>query len=453
MLPFMSIRFAGSRCVDERRRRRLAQEADGLPVDGDARSASRDASAGIDDENTDELSRRRGDAPADSLISPRLWKHVSLCVFLACVWGVILYFGERTDRLASGMRHIVGLEAGKLAKFFSTVMLLAAGQLSFISLWYRSRSRKDFKGSYKVWLWSALGWLTLCACRATGVHWNLADAVIQGHHLEIWSIQTMVWMVPAAVIVSALYRLLLREMRDCAASRWLMRLSVVAAIASAVSVIVEPFVADAQLALLVRVGTTTLWHLLLAQAMLLHARYVIHFNNEPPSSPLRSWKLRLPKIRHPKRKPKAPKAKQEKNEKPKSKPALKKTTAARKTSAKPSKRKTTKRKAHPKPELVDKPTPEAIEPELEDEPIKEAPAPTRKSPPQRRVDELAEQAVPEPKADFSRQKSNTRRAPQANSDDWDDEPLDPAMLQGLSKKERRRLRKQHRDRQRTAKRR
>ncbi len=461
----MSIRFAGSRCVDERRRRRLAQEADGLSVEQLARADSDEQKSAGSTQDLDDFPRQSGDAPADSLISPRLWKHLTLCVLFAILWGAMLYFGDQADRQASSMRHVIGLQAGKLPRFFSTVMLLAAGQLSFISLWYRSRSRKDFKGSYKVWLWAALGWLTLCACQATGMHWNLADALVKGHRVELWNLRMMVWIMPAAVIVAALYRLLLREMRDAVGSLWLLRFSLMAAFLSAVSVIAEPFMTDAVQARLIRIGTGTLWHLLLAASMLLHARYVIHISNEPPVSPLKPWRIRLPRIRlRLRRSPRRKLQKKSKSEKERSlaetrpmreSPPVEadateestsktKQRGAKSQSSKPSR--TSKKTA---PSRRKAPQQATSSDDQEEDPSLSV----RSRPVIARVDSAEEESVPAPKTEVSRRSSSaSEHGLQIAQTDWDDDldDLDPERLRGLSKKERRRLRKLHKERQRKA---
>lgn len=288
----MSIRFAGSRSVDERRRRRLAAETDALPVTSPTRAARRLPREAPPDEER----LPRGSSPADTLISPRWWKHALVALACTLAWGGMLLLGDRVDRTEHPLAAIVGLRTGHLARFFSTVMLLAAGQLAFINLWYRSRSRKDFNGSYKVWFYTAVGWLGVCAFTATGSHWTLADALLGGRPIAIWNGRLMLWLIPGAIVVTTLYRLLLREMRDCRLSLWLLRVSAGAASAAATAVLLGPFAVSPRWQLLFEVGGSTAWHLLLALSMLLHARHVIHVTNEPPHSPLPSWRWRFPPL-------------------------------------------------------------------------------------------------------------------------------------------------------------
>jgi hypothetical protein len=281
----MSIGFAGSKSLDDRRRRRLAQESDAV-VDAGSSTPTLSEEESL---AAAEAADSRGASPADSLISPRLWKHVVISLTGFLVWGGLLALGDAADQAQDGFESIVGLKAGKLAAFFSTVCLLAAGQLAFITLWYRSRSRKDFSGSYKVWFWTAVCWLTLCAFRATGTHWNLADGILAGRPIAIWNGRLLAWMIPAAIPVFAIYRLLLREVRDCGASLWLLRCSTLALAAAGLSLLAADFTTATRWMTIVQTGSATLWHLLLALAGLFHARHVVHFTKEPPTSPILPW--------------------------------------------------------------------------------------------------------------------------------------------------------------------
>lgn len=432
---------------DVRRRRRLAQEADGAETE--SRRASGKSSSGT---------RNRVESPADTLISPRLWKHIALWLVGLVVWGAVLYVGDVADRYGDGWQSILGLKAGKLAAFFSTVMLLSAGQLGFISLWYRSRSLKDFSGSYKVWLWAAIGWLTLCAFRATGSHWSLADAVLKQHTLSVWNARLLTWLIPVAIGVMTLYRLLLREMRDCRLSLWIMRLSAVVALASAVDLLVGPYFLQGRNALLLEVGSSTLWHLLLATGMLLHARHVVHFSNEPPVRPIQRVTLPLPRFASlgmliPKfrRREKVSKVKTEKPP-ARSRSAKKDKVAEPAAELKAATKETSKR--YDLPELPPEPVAEAVAkpvqaarptPQKTAEPVKASAAM-----PQRRFDQA--QPVSAPKA-IAPQSDRRPMTPESDDEEeadggyGDSEDFD-GESRGLSKKERKKLRKIQKQQQR-----
>jgi hypothetical protein len=447
----MSIGFAGSRCVDERRRRRLAQEAD----------AALDPAARRPDVDTAAVSEApRIHSPADSLISPRLWKHLIVALLALSAWGAMLYFGDLADRRTDGWHTIIGLKAGKLVTFFSTVMLLAAGQLALIMLWYRSHSRKDFSGSYKLWFWVGVTWLALCAFRATGSHWSLADAVLKQQALSLWNARMLLWMAPAAVAVVALYRLLGREMRDCGLSRWLLRLSEIAALASGVALLVGPFAFEPRWQAPVEAGTATLWHVLLALSMLLHARHVIHVSNESPVSPIRRLSLRLPRMRFPRirlpRRSKSAEATEastkpsRKEKKPPAPAKAEKASAAEapKPAARPVAAQPVAKAPAKLPELPPEPDDlPAAKPVVEQKPSRPSiptPSPTM----QRRVDPPQAQRGPHVATTPQNDRRPIPRDDLEEDDAGDVDSDDSDGLEGLSKKERKRLRKLQKQRQR-----
>jgi hypothetical protein len=103
-----------------------------------------------------------------------------------------------------------------------------AAQLSYVVLWHRSRSRKDFGGRYKVWFWVVPVLLLFALCAATDAHWHAGRAVQARWPLDIRDMDALVWIIPAGIVVLALTRLLQIEMRGSRISvggLWLSTLS------------------------------------------------------------------------------------------------------------------------------------------------------------------------------------------------------------------------------------
>ncbi|MEW4528544.1 hypothetical protein [Maioricimonas sp. JC845] len=276
----MSIRFAGSRSVDERRRRRLAQEADVATTSPRRRSTSRTTAA----------APARVDNPAETLppelpvvsIIPRSWwKHGLLALVSLAALAAVVTWGLHLDQSGSGLAPALGLKAGRMARFFSTVTLLAAGQLSLLVLWYRAKSRKDFDGRYRIWFWAAVVWLVFCGAIATDAHRPAALLALEKWPLDVFRAPLLVWMVPASAIALAMTRLLRREMRACRASRYVLNLATVCGGVAALTMLAgDLLLTDTAHLLLLRTSTMA-WHLGVALATLFHARYVIHVTNEP----------------------------------------------------------------------------------------------------------------------------------------------------------------------------
>jgi hypothetical protein len=78
--------------------------------------------------------------------------------------------------LTDGAAHLAALDAGQrgsLAAWYSSALLAAAAALAIVVFGIRAHRVDDYRGRYRVWLWTAaaLVWLSLDA--ATGIHDSL----------------------------------------------------------------------------------------------------------------------------------------------------------------------------------------------------------------------------------------------------------------------------------------
>jgi hypothetical protein len=304
----MSIRFAGSRFVHERRRRRLAQECGGVsvvPVEEDSCSDPFDGShaelapAGAPDHS-----------PVSSIIRPQLWVHWTITVLCLTAWGGMIYLGDLAERTDFGLRDILGLRSGRVTNFFSTLMLLWAGQLSLLIYWYRRKSRNDFAGRYRMWLWIGGMLQFFLVVTATGAHRPFSLYMQRMWPLDIPLYSLLCWLVPVATLALAMYRLLRIELKRHRSGKFLLRVAGLSATVAAATLIVGPLL-PVRLRDLLEIGSATLAHLALATALLMHARYVVHISNEVPRRERASRRamaalrtvagyLPLPRIRRPK---------------------------------------------------------------------------------------------------------------------------------------------------------
>ncbi len=446
----MTIRFAGSASVDQRRRRRLAAECESVEL------PSPDSSS-----DYGSASRRRldlpvervvVDSPVNSIIRPQLWIHCSLVGICLLAWGGLLYLGDLAEQTDFGLREIVGLRSGRLATFFSTLMLLWAGQLALLIFWYRRKSRNDFHGRYRTWLWAAGTLQLFLVAVATGAQKPFSEYMQLHYPLDVPRYDLLCWLVPTATVSLALFRLLGSDMHPCRSSRALLWIAGIAGIAAGSTLLMDGFLPERWQDLM-QVGSTTFCHLALASSLLLHARFVIHVNNEAPQvierrtwwSRLRANLPSLPKLRR-RRRPAAPKAaKPDKSSKTPATAAKSENKAS--APAKPVKSPAPAQSPTPTKAVADVPlqaapvTPSPAPRETPQRPAPaaaKAPAPTKPAEPQRvqRVD------VPARPAPVS------TKAIDRDEDDADDS-LEGDLGDGLSKKERRRLRKQQRDQQRS----
>lgn len=248
-------------------------------------------------QETSVSSPREGELPAgrrpDSMI-PRSWLVLIACGFAGLlVWSGILWLGLADWPARQGLGDLVSLQ-GPLPRFFSTLALLATAQLSFLILWHRSRSRKDFMGRYRIWGWAGAFWGITCISVATDIHLPAARLACRLWPVNCWHPETMYWLAPLATGVLSLYRLLGREMRHSRAS------SVAWNVAFGLGVLAGAMQfglgngLPARWRIATAVGLTMLWHFSLALTFLLHARFVTHVTNEAaPKVPSLSYRVGL----------------------------------------------------------------------------------------------------------------------------------------------------------------
>lgn len=457
----MATRFAGSRSLDERRRRRLAIEFDGDAI-ADAHATEREtAESSLASAESSNFTPTR--LPLKRLVSPAIWKHV-LIGFCGLLLGGLfvaggLYVDEVERVCGPAVAHLVDFETGDLVSIFCAVSLFLAGQLSLLIWWVRSRSRQDFSGRYRIWAWAALFGFIASFTLATDLHHVWSATLLWTWEFGFWKQETLLWLAPAVGSASALIWEIKREFRDCRGSIILFSVAILGW-STAVGLLLfgEALESAEVLRVAATAGAEMLGYFALMLALLVHARHVIYITAEPPAErpslfskvarnciPAFRIRLRLPR----RRKRVAAEAAVE--------PPTASTSAA-----------TDNVSAPPEPATKRKPTAKrkrsAKRKSAADEPVADSSAESNRQEPKPDPDEQRPTEPPpaEPKAseppaaepaeanDESNQQApaNTTRKSTHRIDD----PLDPSQLKGLSKKERRKLRKEHRERQRAAQR-
>ncbi|MCA9017036.1 MAG: hypothetical protein KDA77_17020, partial [Planctomycetaceae bacterium] len=205
----MSTGFAGSRSMDERRRRRLASES----------------SESLDDANDDSASQAiarthrfaAGQFPLRTLIFPRRWKlsFYYLPVFL-CLSGLIAADFYRPEFAApdSAVFKYFSLEQSPLSQFLSGGILFVSGQIALLIAALRTQSLHDFSGRYRLWKWVAGGLFLFALCTTTQLHQVWAETVIE-QRLFDWGPQTplLAWLVPGLLFGLTVSLMTYLEMR------------------------------------------------------------------------------------------------------------------------------------------------------------------------------------------------------------------------------------------------
>ena len=274
--------FAGSKSIDDRRRRRLAAANDeGAPVANIAEPGLplaeliRLASAGVQVRTI----------PGIPLRSWVLWTCVSglataMAGFLALVIAAELlphHFTPLVERLLTGTPP-------KIVAYAEAVLWLAAGQLCFLVAWCRSRSQLDFAGRYRLWPRVGLCCFLASLCSATDLHGGLTQVLQNLTGWNLWRPHVLAWLVPVCVLAIPAFRAVLADMRGSTSSASLLRF---AAFVCVVGLAADGFAE--QLAQFPWVATSApLWRLWgsfwLVMALWVHLRHVCYVCADPPEA-------------------------------------------------------------------------------------------------------------------------------------------------------------------------
>ena len=393
------------------------------------------------------------DSPVETLVRGQLWVNILLAIVGLSVSALTVWLGSHVDAVRPTLSTSVGLESGLLGRTLVAFHFLLAAQMSYVILWYRTRSRKDFRGQYKVWCWVGPTWLLFALASAIDGRSLIQELVLPQITVRIWHAESLCWMAPAAVLVLTTTRFLLHDMRE---DRWgtaFVVLSGLSAAAAAFAVLASPLLGtDAATALILQQASVNVWSLGALLSMLFHARFVIHVTNEAPQPPqpgpvARIWESIKPSWSR--RRQAAPAEDEERqsvsakvttsegHEQPvEDKPAARKTKPARKN-------KHTAPVDKEKPPVLKRPTrpkkASAAEPSGTAEPV---PAPEP---------ELERQAVAE--SEFQKSPSSADEPPKrdpvkdANGATLRVDDAEQVSPKGMSKKQLRKLRKQQRQQQ------
>jgi hypothetical protein len=293
----MSARFAGSRSLDERRRRRLAAGAEEPGPSGETAAACGRSAA----EGGRRLAPR---VPLQKIISPRGWK-VWLVVLAAYALGAgVLLAGAGVSRwerfLGPGIARLFAIGEARVTTFCGLLLLLASSQLALVIWWARSRSPRDFAGEYRIWSWASVVLFGAACAVATDAHHAWSETILWLWRTDFRHHATLAWLTPVALIAGTLFSSLLRDMAESRINATLLCLAAAAGVAAALCSFMRP--EDPRMLELVQQGTVLFAEVSLFSALLLHARHVAYWSADPPPRrPSRLWALigrvRLPRIR------------------------------------------------------------------------------------------------------------------------------------------------------------
>jgi hypothetical protein len=238
-------------------------------------------------------------SPVSSIIPRPIW---ALSLLVGCgllTWAAVVGLGVWLDlQQIDPWRDIFGLQSGRLLRFFNTTALLTCSQLSFLILWRRSRSRKDFSGRYRVWFWVGAVCSCFCVATVTRFHERWANALVGGSNLVWVEAATVGWLVPATTLLLSAMHLLRRDLPFRSASRQWVQASRILAVIAGVNLLIGSQVWPSSWVTPINEALCALWPTVFASMLLVHARFVTYVTNEAsresllPRQPSR-WEKRV----------------------------------------------------------------------------------------------------------------------------------------------------------------
>jgi hypothetical protein len=214
----MAIQFAGSSSTGDRRRRRIVVHGESTNIDAPVLEG--DAA-----EMESQLVASAAAGPWVPVNESRIWIYAGL---IALFLAAMTFAWAEPSSLHASIRpvtnHLLTGTSPILVTCTEFLLLALSAQLSHLIGWYRSRGKLDFDGRYRFWPWAT----TLFALAAFGVvtnsHRALGEAV-SNTELLTWRSETIAWLLPVCLISLPIALCLDRDIRNSRTSLWTIRVS------------------------------------------------------------------------------------------------------------------------------------------------------------------------------------------------------------------------------------
>lgn len=268
--------FAGSRRLDDRRRRRIASEPAPKPKSKTRRIDA--AHTGTSDQPR--LTVEHG-SPILTWLPRASWPMLVATLLSAICASTLLGSSIALDGHPV-WGPVVGVCSGNALTTLSAIAMFASGQVCFVIYWYRKRSRRDFAGCYRRWLTAALTSFASAIAIGTGVHSVLGRIVQQQLPPVGWNTPEVCWTVPVGVLAAFLGPALAREIRSVGTGLVLF----VAGLIAVATILTLDVVANVALSTTNQLAASRILSFVAAwcffHAFWWHARHVCRVSNEPP---------------------------------------------------------------------------------------------------------------------------------------------------------------------------
>jgi hypothetical protein len=293
----MATQFAGARWLDERRRRRLAVDQGADDMTDETKAAEGDG-----------VSKKKPARPATlsirSIVPRSGWAVLawSLLLLGACDAVIAAAWFQQSipEQFQAPYSMVFGLGSATAATWMAGALLVVAAQMALVIGWVRGHCLTDFDGHYRAWTRVAISWLVIAGVVGTGAHQPMAQMLLAQFGFEtLWQREILSWLLPLGALVASVVWVMDGELKTCRTARMLMWISASTAIAGLVLVL-EPTLIDAgllqrmpQLVTFLKLAAMVSAPGLLVVSMGVFLRHVVHVSPEP--APRRKWRRKTKK--------------------------------------------------------------------------------------------------------------------------------------------------------------
>lgn len=270
----MAVQFAGSGSTGDRRRRRIVVSGEGADIDPSL------VGEGADIESQLVASAAAG--PWVPVSEFRIWIYAAL---IGVVLGLLSYAVIQPRAYRAEVRPLTDLlfnRSQPLVMVVTQVLFLGlSALLGHLIGWYRSRGKLDFAGRYRFWPWASALFGLSAFCLATGFH-RAFGQMIDNLNVIHWRPATVGWLLPTAVVGLPIVLFLDRDIRHCRSCLWTIRTSIALWIGEALLEIYRPELRTQSWFALSHTLIPVFASATLFLGLWLHARIVAYVCPDPP---------------------------------------------------------------------------------------------------------------------------------------------------------------------------
>jgi hypothetical protein len=204
---------------DDRRRRALVEDSAGETAPAAVTTTTVPKSGGKPDRYTSaarrENHRRATDFVPRSSLAHVLWWLTGLTAVAGMLAGYVTLIDSTTsnDSAAAGLFQL--LHGGSLIGWFSSTMFTLASVGSVLVYSIRRHRLDDYRGSYRLWLWSAAAWMVMSIDATANLHTPFSHAMVAATGWSMSGDAAVWWIGVWGVLLAVLALRLSMETREC----------------------------------------------------------------------------------------------------------------------------------------------------------------------------------------------------------------------------------------------